>query len=165
MIIYGAVRLIGYGADWLSSRQTTRELREIAAETEALKDPVLSAAPETALPVREAEMVSASASDEPEEEPLQSETLPVVEYPNGYELVSRIRNLRKKSEYIVGWITMDEIDEPVAQKDNTFFLNHDATGKKIGPGAPYRARRHGLLPLRHGSLYPRHEGISGRQKR
>ena len=28
----------------------------------------------------------------------------------------------------MGWLKMDDLDEPVAQKDNDFFLDHDAAG-------------------------------------
>ena len=34
-----------------------------------------------------------------------------------------------------GWITMDDLDEPVVQKNNTYFLNHDAMGGKNSNGA------------------------------
>ena len=145
MILYGAVRLIGYGADWFSSRQTTQELREIAAETDNPEQSVLPDVSETPEPAQETAPVYAGTTDEPKEENAQSDMLPVVEYPNGYELVSRIQKLRKKGEYIIGWITMDEIDEPVAQKDNTFFLDHDATGKKNWNGCIFMDQDISLL--------------------
>ena len=53
-------------------------------------------------------------------------------YPNGYQMNSRILKLRKKNEYVIGWITMDDLDEPVVMKDNTFFLTHDASLKGYG---------------------------------
>ena len=145
LIVYGAVRLIGYGSDLIASRQTARELREIAAETDAPEEALLPAEPATELPVREAEVSPAPATEVAEEEPARSAALPVVKYPNGYELVSRIQKLRKKSEYIIGWITMDGLDEPVAQKDNSFFLNHDATGKRNGNGALFMDEGTSLL--------------------
>ena len=51
------------------------------------------------------------------------------------EIPERFRSLRKKSNYIIGWISFDQVDEAVAQKDNTFFLNHDALGKRNSNGA------------------------------
>ena len=145
LIVYGAVRLIGYGSDLIASRQTTQELRNLAAETDVPTETAPSAGPATDLPAPETEGPAAPPADEPEEAPAGSDTLPVVDYPNGYKLVSRIQKLRKKSEYIIGWITMDGLDEPVALKDNSFFLNHDATGKRNGNGAVFMDEDTSLL--------------------
>ena len=138
LIAYGAFRLIGYGADWFSSRRTAQQLREIAAETEPpapaeetiseAKTPAPSATPS---PVPAENRTEATAAEKPE---LSGELLPV-NYPNGLEVNDRIRKLRKKSEYIIGWLTMDDLDEPVVQKDNVFFLDHDATGNRNRNGA------------------------------
>ena len=129
LLVYGAVRLIGYGADWLSSRRTTQEIRKTAEETDS---PV-----ETVSPARAAAALSSPApvpSGPPEAEENTaglSDKLPPIEYSNGFEVNPRIQKLRKKYEYIIGWITMDDLDEPVAMKDNTFFLNHDAAGNRL----------------------------------
>lgn len=132
LIAYGAFRLIGYGADWLSSGVTSRELREIAAAPEASPEPETSAPSvpspvPTAVPTADPTVMPAA--------PALSEELPAVPYPNGLQVNPRIRKLRKKSEYIIGWITADTLDEPVVQKNNTFFLDHDATGKRNVNGA------------------------------
>ena len=144
LVSYGAFRLIGYAADWVSSRNTSQELREIAAATEPVAtEPIITPAsiPETAVPP------AANPTPEPTLEPapipaaaaaettVPAEYLPTVEYPGGINVVSRIRDLRKKSEYIMGWLTMDDLDEPVAFKDNEFFLNHDAKGNRNGNGS------------------------------
>ena len=144
LVSYGAFRLLGYGADWVSSRNTSRELREIAAATEpAATEPAIAPAPppETAVPP------AVNPTPEPTPEPapvpaaaaaetaVPAEYLPAVEYPGGLNIVPRIRDLRKKSEYIMGWLTMDDLDEPVAFKDNDFFLNHDVKGNRNGNGA------------------------------
>ncbi len=139
LIAYGAFRLIAYGIDWVSSRRTAQQLREIAAETEPAEEAVPGTdTPEPAVtpsPVP-AETASAVTAGTPEEEkPALSDELPAVNYPGGLQIVPRIRNLRKKSEYIMGWLTMDDLDEPVALKDNTFFLNHDAMGSRNGNGS------------------------------
>lgn len=144
LVSYGAFRLIGYGADWVTSRNTSQELREIAASTEpAASEPAVAPAPppETAIPpaanptpelTPEPAPVPAAAAAETA---VPAEYLPAVEYPGEMNVVSRIRDLRKKSEYIMGWLTMDDLDEPVAFKDNEFFLNHDAKGNRNGNGA------------------------------
>ena len=143
LLVYGAVRLIGYGADWLSSRRTTQEIRKTAEETDS---PV-----ETVSPARAAAALSSPApvpSGPPEAEENTaglSDKLPPIEYSNGFEVNPRIQKLRKKYEYIIGWITMDDLDEPVAMKDNTFFLNHDAAGNRNGNGAIFMDEDTGLL--------------------
>lgn len=135
LMVWGGVRLISYFSDLASSRRTTEELREIAAVSD--ETGAVTATPEiTSSPVME----TTSSGETPEvsaadvagtgEASAVSGKLPAVEYPNGYEMVDRIKELRKKSEYIIGWITMDDLDEPVVHKDNTFFLDHDAMGKK-----------------------------------
>ena len=141
LISYGACRLIGYGADWLSSRRTAQELRQAASETEPApeampeltSEPTSEPTPEPS-PAPTAEPAETPAAA-PEKAPVLSDELPAISYPNGLQVNARIRNLRKKSEYIFGWLTMDDLDEPVALKDNVFFLDHDATGKRNGNGS------------------------------
>lgn len=161
LIVYGAVRLIGYAADLISSRQTTQELREIAAEAEITKIPAVSAVPETATPAQTAMPSAAPPSVLPEEPPALSDKLPAAEYPNGYELVSRIQKLRKKSKYIIGWITMDNLDEPVALEDNSFFLDHDAAGKRNSNGAIFMDEETSLLTRPYTILLYGHNMKSG----
>ena len=136
LVAYGGIRLAGYLEDMNRARQTTAELRE-AVPTEAVTvAPTGTDTPAgTPEPLPETNVPAPAETAAPEEAPAVSAVLPDVKYPNGYELVSRIQELRKKSEYIIGWITMDDLDEPVALKDNEFFLNHDATGKRNSNGA------------------------------
>lgn len=63
--------------------------------------------------------------------------LPAVHYPGNGMLIpsERFLALKKKSADIVGWLRFDQVDEPVVFRDNTFFLTHDATGKKNSNGA------------------------------
>jgi len=133
LIIYGAVRLVEYGADWIASRRTARELKAVLEETETPTE-VNAQTTETvteittASPVPETEVpVTTSALPE---QTVVSSVLPVIQYPGGLNVVSRIQQLRKKCQYIIGWITMDNLDEPVAMKDNEFFLDHDAKGNR-----------------------------------
>ena len=166
LITYGAVRLIGYLTDLHNARQTTQELREAVAEATTAgpipEEPgeVTVAPPEvTLLPPAEtaatgqlmaedtdgAASVSGRLPAAENADEVISGKLPAVNYPNGYALVPRIQELRKKSEYIIGWITMDDLDEPVVHKDNTFFLNHDAMGKKNVNGAIFMDQGTSLL--------------------
>lgn len=64
-----------------------------------------------------------------------SAELPEVEYENNYQVVPHVQDLKRKSEYVIGWLKMDDLEEPVVQKDNSFFLTHDAMGKKNANGA------------------------------
>lgn len=138
LVSYGAFRLLGYGADWVTSRNTSQELREIAAATEpsSTAPPPETAAPPAVNPTPEPTPESAPVPvTAAAETAVPAEYLPAVVYPGGMSIVPRIRDLRKKSEYIMGWLTMDDLDEPVAFKDNDFFLNHDVKGNRNGNGA------------------------------
>ena len=42
-------------------------------------------------------------------------------------------------------MTMDDLDEPVVHKDNTFFLDHDAMGKRNANGAIFMDQGTSLL--------------------
>ena len=131
MIIYGVIRLIAYGAEYYSSRQSSQALYELYEEpTEAVSAPP-TAAP-TAVPVTAAPQQETAAP-----EPTQSlilEPVPYAENP-GLRMSERFRKLKKKSSYIIGWLSMDALEEPVALKDNTYFLTHDVYGKKNANGA------------------------------
>ena len=134
MIIYGTVRLTGYGAELSASKGTSRELQQICDETEPLPDEPAPAAEKT-IPPADNDLPE-TAAERPAEKKEDS-TLPPVPYPDnpGMKVSDRFIRLRKKSGYIIGWISMDGIEEAVALKDNTFFLNHDAEGKKNSNGA------------------------------
>lgn len=144
LIAYGAVRLVLYGADLIRSRQTVQELKEITEETAATETPAPSATPAVTkpAPAKTATAVPVTATPVPA---ARAEKLPAVDYPNGYKLVSYIQKLRKKSGYIIGWIKMDRLDEPVALKDNTYFLDHDAMGKRNVNGAVFMDENTRLL--------------------
>ena len=141
LTVYGAVQLIGYVLDNTASRSTSRELQQIYEATE----PAVTQAPElTEIPSASpgpATTPAPTATPVPPETPdpaeERSNVLPPVPYPDNPELkiTDRFSRLRKKSKYIVGWLSLDGVDEAVALKDNTFFLDHDATGKKNINGA------------------------------
>ena len=147
LILYGAVSLIRYIGDLSASRMTSRELREIYNQpTEppapaATEETTESSSPETAEDNAAApSTVQLTASPVPTETPSplsSADTLQPVAYPDNPNLnvTDRFLKLRKKSKYIVGWLTLDGVDEAVARKDNTFFLNHDALGTRNSNGA------------------------------
>ena len=142
LVAYGGIRLGLYFSESAASRQTSRELQKINDLAESGTDSPLSA--ETFSPSPVLSSAPAAAGQELQD----TETLPPVSeadngvlrpvpYPDNpkLEIPERFRSLRKKSNYIIGWISFDQVDEAVAQKDNTFFLNHDALGKRNSNGA------------------------------
>ncbi len=163
LVIYGVIRLAGYGLDYFSAKETSRELREIRAQAGEAAEvtaapaipaevPVITAevsagspVPAEALLPAETQISSEAQNSAKAQAPVQTpeavspdtETgdLPQVTYPGGMKVNPKIQALRKKSEYIIGWLTMDDLDEPVVMKDNTYFLNHDVMGKRNDNGA------------------------------
>ncbi len=140
--LYGMIRLAGYGLDWFSSRQTSQELRDIASRAEEKTGNLL----EDADPEINARKDLPTAAPSPAEVPMSAAAagmastentalLPQVTYPAGMQVNPKIQALRKKSEYIVGWLTMEGVDEAVVLRDNTYFLNHDALGHRNDNGA------------------------------
>ena len=138
MILYGAVRLILYITDLNASRNTSQELQQVY-EQEMPETGTVALTPEptvfsTPLPTAIPE------SPAPAETPVAETTgnlLQPVKYPDNPDLMisERFRQLRKKGKYIIGWLCFDQVDEAVVQKDNTYFLNRDAKGKKNSNGA------------------------------
>lgn len=129
---FGLVKLIGYGVDWMASRQTVQELRAVYYAEPTPASIAATDAP-TAAPAPSAAPTSAPV-------PTQSAIprLPAAAYPDNpkAEISSRFRKLRKESKYIVGWLKMDTLmDEPVVQRDNVYYLNHDAKGRENVNGA------------------------------
>ena len=166
LLLWGGIRLVSYGMDWVSSRQTRDEMlsvmREEPAETEAGQPepeeknaPAARAAVPAAVKAEDAAPAEAMPEDDRTAETPETaaspadasagEELPVVEYPGGMKVNPKIQKLKKKSEYAVGWLAMDDLEEPVALKDNTFFLNHDAMGKRNANGAIFLDEYTGLL--------------------
>ena len=156
MILYGAVRLCIYISEYHSSQETSQELRDLKAEAENARETrpenAETAAPpaETAAPVKGDS--AAVRTPEPEAAPTKQPEatgspaiLQPVEYPNGLKVSATIRKLREKSEDIIGWITMDDLSEAVVLRDNTFFLDHDALGRKNSNGAIFMDEDTNLL--------------------
>lgn len=136
LVVWGAVGLIRYFSDLSSSRQTAAELRSIYDQpVPVTKAP---AADMTAVPVPPT-AVPATEVPVPAETPVPADygLLPAVPYPynSSLRISDRFTDLRRKGKYITGWLRMDNVDEPVVLKDNSYFLTRDATGKKNVNGA------------------------------
>jgi len=135
LVVYSAVRLILYFTESEASRSTSRELQQIYEGADA-GTPEQDRTENTAGPEENAAAQIPVETLPPAEQP-DSGKLQSMSYPGnpGLEMSDRFRELRKKSEYIVGWLSMDGVEEAVVRRDNTFFLDHDATGKKNSNGA------------------------------
>ena len=135
---FGLTKLIGYGVHLLSSRRTAQDLRavyhadpepELIAETEA---PVASPA-STRL---ETPTIAPTAVVMPTQSPIPR--LPSVSYQDNAKLniTSRFKALRKENKDIVGWLSINRmLDEAVVQRDNVYYLDHDAAGNSNVNGA------------------------------
>ena len=162
LTVYGAIRLIAYGFDYTSSRNTSQELQQAYKEAELTEEPDPETR-ETPEPTPSATVTAViTATPVPTETPVPEKgdenVLPPVPYPDnpGLQVSGRITRLSKFSKYIVGWLSMDGVEEAVVQKDNTYFLNHDATGKKNSNGAIFldedtdlRTRPYSLIIFGH----------------
>ncbi|MBR0228266.1 MAG: sortase [Clostridia bacterium] len=132
LVLFALVNFIGYGADYLSSRRTAEALRQAyPSETPA---PETTAAP-TEQPLT-ASPTPARATPRPT--PTPAAVLPPVKYPINSSLIigDRFKALRRQNKDIVGWLTLGTLlDEGVTQRDATYYLTHDALGKKNTNGA------------------------------
>lgn len=147
---YGVIRLIPYLSDLTASRQTRRELQQIHDQAVPDQEASVQTMAETVLPA--VTPVSVTGTPQPADTVIPGGSagdriLQPVQYPDnpGLKMSERFIKLRKKGQYIIGWISFDGTDEPVAQKDNSYFLKRDATGKKNSNGAIFLDAGIGLL--------------------
>ena len=136
---WGVLGLIRYFSDLSASRQTAGELRQIYDRPVPAAEAPAAEAPVTEAPAAEAaaEPTAVPAPGAGTPVPADDGLLPPVPYPSnpGLRIADRFRDLRKMGRYISGWLRMDSVDEPVALKDNSYFLTRDATGKENVNGA------------------------------
>ena len=138
LILYGSVLLIMYHTELNESRNTSRELQQIYEPAEPETEQVTRAPEQTAAP--HPSPVAVPEDKIPTETPVTAtagNTLQAMPYPDNPDLKisDRFRKLRKKGRNIIGWLSLDQVEEAVVQKDNTFFLNHDAKGNRNSNGA------------------------------
>lgn len=136
--VFGLVKLISYGVDLLSSRHTAEELRDVYY-ADSTFDPIsVTEAPTlimTPTP-KETPIVTPTVTASPTPSPIPR--LSSVSYPNNPKLTvsSRFKALRKESKYIVGWLSIHRmLDEAVMQRDNVYYMDHDALGNPNVNGA------------------------------
>ena len=137
--IYGLIRLISYGVDLLSSRRTAQDLRELYYAAPTLEPSPVTAAPSLTPPAptpEETPLVTPTVTVAPNQSPIPR--LPSMSYPDNPKLTvsNRFNALRRKSKYIVGWLSIYRmLDEAVVQRNNVYYLDHDAMGNSNVNGA------------------------------
>lgn len=125
---YVLVKMIGYKRDFASSRTTADELRR-AYQTET---PV----PECTSTPTPHPTAAATAAPVPTAAP--AAVLQPAGYPSNpkLQISERFKALRKKNKEIVGWLNLgDLLDEAVVQRDEVYYMTHDALGRKNVNGA------------------------------
>ena len=154
MILYGGVRLALYIADLNGSRNTSRELQQLnelvadGPELDGLEsdsqqqDRLRQAGLEqnSSVSGTDGHLNGVEIHHEGElHDDVYDDVLHPVHYSDNPDLriSERFLKLRRKGEYIIGWLGLDQVEEAVVQKDNTFFLTHDALGKKNDNGAVF----------------------------
>lgn len=151
LAVFGAVQTAGYFSAQQAAKQTDERLREMWHAEEADEIPTLTPQPPAAGPARTPE----TPPGEPEETllPVPKPEVPSSEqkeekgtklrrsmYPDnpGLAISERFRGLRKTNRDIIGWLSIGKMqDEAVTQRDNEFYMNHDASGKENISGAVF----------------------------
>lgn len=123
----GLYHIIGYTADYVSHQQETDEIRDVyyAARQDG-------GGTETAVPTEEPRMPVETAVPGTTKAPARSGMLPLVYFPGNTKAQVRdsfqVLRLRYSPD-IMGWLKIGTtLDEPVVQKDNTYYLRRDYKG-------------------------------------
>lgn len=185
LVLFGSVRLISYGLELAASQKTRYEMLASVHTAAPAASESPADAPARTPEAAAAEAVTAEAAgtdaadctmtrsemsvplaDVPAARALAdgiyvSAELPAVEYGNNYQVVPHVQDLKRKSEYVVGWLKMDDLEEPVVQKDNSFFLTHDAMGRRNANGAIFLDESTRLLTRPYTLLLYGHNMKSG----
>ena len=137
LFIFGGVKLVGYIGDLLSTIAASRDMRQVYYSEPTPAPAAVTAAPETPAP-----SVLPALSPSPSATPAPAVTnvpqLKKVSYPGNpnLQINRRFKALRKENRDIVGWLTMNTLlDEPVMQRDETYYMDHDILGKPNVNGA------------------------------
>lgn len=157
LLAFGIAGFAGYFRERNEARETSEKMRAVyyAAETESPGAAAeLPAAPDGETPVpsglQGAAVPAPSVPPETAAPPVKSTAAPLkaAEYPvrSAYtdvypgnpemEISARFRALQQKNRDVAGWITIGTmLDEPVVQRDNEYYMNHDAAGHPNANGA------------------------------
>ena len=136
LLLFGLIKLIGYGMDWIGARNTSKELQTVYYDTPTDEPALTTETPSPTPAPKETAVPTASPVPTPSPAP----RLEAMTYTRNPKLTisSRFKSLRRESKYIMGWLNMGKlVDEPVMQQDDTFYLTHDAKGKENVNGAVF----------------------------
>ena len=133
LIAFGAENLIAYFARSHSVKQTNAALQQIYERT-----PSPTALPEATAEAVLPETIPSEAI--PSEARLRSE----YQFLSG-EMLPRMRELFEKNGDLVAWVRIPGVVSlPVVYRDNTYYLNHDFSGKSSAAGTLFLDERHPL---------------------
>ena len=117
----------------------------VTAETTEDEQPMLTNTPAAALALAFSDNWPSSYADNP--------TL---------RISSSFEKLRQQNKDIVGWLSIDGVlDEPVLQRDNDFYLTHDATGTENVTGALFLDENCNLRTVPNNTLIHGHNMKEG----
>ena len=142
LVVFGLVKLVGYGVSLAASRRASRQMQQIyyyaptdtpALPTEAPTEaPVVAAEQLTEAPPAPTAAVAATQSPIPR--------LAAKKYPTNEKLQisNRFKELKKANKDVVGWLDIDRLlSEAVVQRDNVYYLDHDVNGNPNPNGAVF----------------------------
>lgn len=134
------VLLIQYYSSLALSREAAQQLGDIyeAAVLSASEAPTALPTPEpTPAPTAPPQETAGNASETPTPQPTATELWPRVYASNPKLKVSSVfDDLQSRNRDIIAWLKIDsELDEAVVQRDNTYYLTHNALGQESVTGA------------------------------
>lgn len=140
---FSAWQLVSYFGSIAQSRQSTQALKEVYQEsgqqpTEAPTAVQAIATPQqTAEPTVQPSQAAVAAQPIPQDSMDADELWPAAYAKNPRLTISKqFLDLLERNEDIVGWLSIDGlVDEPVVQRDNVYYLTHNASGSKSVTGA------------------------------
>ena len=147
VLVVSASMLIRYYSQIHHANNATGQFRElyyVQATSTPLPTAAPTAEPVTAVTAEAVETIAQTPAPTATAEPVTSD--PTAEflaswpskYPGNEEMriQERFTPLRQQNRDVVGWLSIEGVlDEPVFQRDNSYYLTHDATGKKNPTGA------------------------------
>lgn len=138
LAVFGAVQLIGHFNGLRAGKQAEEQLWEMWHANEAAAIPTMPQERPAAETTRTAPPETPERTAPPARTTVSR--LRRSMYPDnpGLTVSERFRILRKQNRDIVGWLRIGKMqDEAVTQRDNEFYMNHDASGKANVSGAVF----------------------------
>lgn len=143
LIVSGSM-LIRYYSQIRRANDATGQFRELY-HVEETATPLPTVAPSTtpdlAATAAITQTPAPTATPEPDTTALSADDF-LANWPSKYpgneqlRIQERFTPLRQQNRDVVGWLSIDGVlDEPVFQRDNSYYLTHDATGAKNPTGA------------------------------